>query len=76
MPPLAKAAKCNEKLQAEISRNTTVIMFIVGLLKYPILASWVEKPPIATVEKLWAMASNAVIPANQKAKAQLIVKAR
>ncbi len=34
-----------------------------GLLKYAILASCVEKPPIATVENAWHRASNQPMPA-------------
>ena len=43
--------------------NTIATPSTAGLSKYPRLASWVEKPPIATVEKLCATASNHSMPA-------------
>ena len=40
-----------------------IIAIAVAIL--PMLASWVEKPPMATVEKLWPMASNRLMPARK-----------
>ena len=37
----------------------------VALSKWPMLASWVEKPPVETVERLCARASKGPIPAIQ-----------
>ena len=46
------------------------------LSKYPILASCVDNPPMAIAEKLWLMASNKLIPANQNALAHAMVRLR
>ena len=66
--------KCSPKLTAEITINTVQISKIVLLSKYPMLASWVENPPIATVENAWQIASKTVMPAAQYASAQAVVR--
>ena len=45
--------------------NTVAIMSMGVLFQYAMDASWVEKPPVETVLKLWQMASNRVMPASQ-----------
>ncbi len=58
-------AKCSAKLMPPISMNTVAIMSMGVLFQYAMDASWVEKPPVETVLKLWQMASNSVMPAAQ-----------
>tara|TARA_Y100000741_G_C17773064_1_gene362399 strand:+ start:282 stop:434 length:153 start_codon:yes stop_codon:yes gene_type:complete len=48
---------------AEINIKNIQISSTNEFSKYPILRSWVEKPPIAIVEKLCAIASKADMPA-------------
>ena len=60
-----QAWKWMAKLMPDNSMNTLQIIKINGLSKKPMLASWVEKPPMATVEKAWQIASKGVIPASQ-----------
>ena len=50
--------KCSLKLMAPISVKTVATTSIGTLSKNPMLASCVDKPPVASVEKLWLIASN------------------
>ena len=70
------AMKCKAKLMPAINMKMIAIVSTSGLLKYPILASCVGKPPMATVLKLCPMASNKLMPAAKYAKQQATVKAR
>ena len=49
----------------EKTMKTIATASMAALSKKPRLASWVEKPPMATVEKLWQTASNRDMPAIQ-----------
>jgi len=53
------------KLTAPRNMNRQAMSSMATLSKKPKLASWVEKPPVDTVEKLCAMASKGVMPAAQ-----------
>ena len=65
--------KCSLKLMAPISVNTVATVSIGTLSKKPMLSSCVDRPPVASVEKLWLTASKTLIPASQYATAQTAV---
>ena len=61
---LRHARKCSEKLTPPTNMKNTAMPSITSLSKKPKFASCVELPPVETVEKLCAIASNVVMPAS------------
>jgi hypothetical protein len=59
------AMKCTAKFSDDSAMNSMTNHSSVGLLKKPMLASCVEKPPVAVVENAWQMASNGDMPRSQ-----------
>ena len=59
-----------------MSMKTISTNSIVGESKCPTLASYVEKPPSASVANAWQIASNQPMPASFSDTAQAIVMSR
>ena len=58
-------AKCSAKLMPAIVMKAIATDSTARESKKPRLESCVEKPPMATVEKAWQIASNTPMPATQ-----------
>src|SRR5258708_19304730 len=72
-PRWLHARKCVAKLSAAKIEKAVNTISIGRELKWPMLASYVEKPPSDSAEKPWQKASNQFIPANLKETFQTAV---
>ncbi len=73
MPRWLQARKCVAKFSAARIEKAVSTISMGSELKWPMLASYVEKPPSDSAEKPWHTASNQFIPANLKHRMQTAV---